>query len=54
MDSISLKLVFISDPNSETPEDTFRDIIFEVITVSGIYKRFDSFLVLEKKIKEKN
>ena len=41
-DSTSLKFIFISDPNSETPEDKFRDIIFEVIIASEIYKRFDS------------
>ena len=41
-DSTSLKFAFISDPNSETPESKFREIIFEVITISKIYKRFDS------------
>ena len=41
-DSSSLKFLFISDPNSETPESRFREIIFEVITTSKIYKRFDS------------
>ena len=40
--STSLKFLFISDPNSETPENQFRDIIFEVITTSKIHKRFDS------------
>ena len=42
-DSTSLKCVFISDPNSDIPENKFRDITFEVITASNIYKRFDSF-----------
>ena len=42
-DSTSLKFVFISDPNSYIPENKFRDITFEVITASNIYKRFDSF-----------
>ena len=41
-DSTALKFIFISDPNSEIPEDKFRDIIFEVIIESEIYKRFDS------------
>ena len=41
-DSTSLKFMFISDPNSEVPEDKFRNIIFEVIIASNIYKRFDS------------
>ena len=41
-DSTSLKFIFISDPNSQTPESKFREIIFEVITSPKIYKRFDS------------
>ena len=41
-DSTSLKFVFISDPNSKTPKNKYRDIIFEIITSSEIYKRFDS------------
>ena len=42
-DSGSLKFVFFFlDPNSNIPEVMFRDIIFEVITASNIYKRFDS------------
>ena len=41
-DSTSIKSIFISDPDSETPEDKFRNIIFEVIIASDIYKRFDS------------
>ena len=41
-DSTSLKFLFISYPNSETPESKFREIIFEVITTSKIYKRVDS------------
>ena len=40
--STSLKFMFISDPNRETPENKYRDIIFEIITSSKIYKRFDS------------
>ena len=41
-DSTALKFIFISDPNSDLPEDKFRDIIFEVIVTSKIYKRFDT------------
>ena len=41
-DSTSLKFIFISDPNSEIPQIKFRDIIFEIITSSHIYKRLDS------------
>ena len=41
-DSTSLKFIFISDPNSEIHESKYRDIIFEIITSSQIYKRFDS------------
>ena len=41
-DSKSLAFIFISDPNSEIPESKYRDIIFEIITSSHIYKRFDS------------
>ena len=41
-DSTSIKFIFISDPNSETPEKKYRDIIFAIITSSKICKRFDS------------
>ena len=41
-DSTALKFIFISDPNSDLPEDKFRDIIFKVIVTSKIYKRFDT------------
>ena len=41
-DSTSLKFMFISDPSSELPEDKFRDIIFEIIIASKIYKRLHS------------
>ena len=41
-ESTSIKFLFISDPNSETPESKYREIIFEVIPSSKIYKRFDS------------
>ena len=39
-DSTALQFTFISDPNSDLPEDKFRDIIFEVIIATKIYKRF--------------
>ena len=41
-DSTSLKFLFISDPNSETPGNKFRETIFEAITTSKLHKRFDS------------
>ena len=41
-DSTALKFIFISDPNSDLPEDKFRDIIFKIIVTSKIYKRFDT------------
>ena len=40
--STALQFTFISDPNSDLPEDKFRDIIFEVIIATKIYKRFDT------------
>ena len=41
-DSTALKFIFISDSNSDMPEDKVRDIIFEVIIATKIYKRFDT------------
>ena len=41
-DSKSLKFILTLDPNSETLENKFRDIIFEVMIASEIYERFDS------------
>ena len=41
IDNTYLKFMFISNPNSETPESKCRDIIFEIITSSQLYKRFD-------------
>lgn len=41
-DSISLKLMSISDPKSDRPEEKYCDIIFEVIIAPKIYKRFDT------------
>ena len=41
-DSTSLQFIFISDPNSKTSENKYRDITFEIITSSEIRKRFDS------------
>ena len=58
-DSAALQFPFISDPNRDLPEGKFRDIIFEVITATKIYRRFDSshelwnVLDLEKKAENK-
>ena len=41
-DSTVLKFIFISDPNSDLPEDKFRDVTLEVVVTSKIYKRFDT------------
>ena len=41
-DCTSLKFWFVSDPNSDLPKSKYRYIIFEVITSSELYKRFDS------------
>ena len=41
-DSTVLKFIFISDPNSDLPEDKFRDVTLEVIVTSKIYKKFDT------------
>ena len=41
-DSTALKFIFISDANSGMPEDKVRDMIFEVIIATKIYKRFDA------------
>ena len=40
-DSTLLKFMFISDQNSEISQDKYRNIIFEVIISSGLYKRLD-------------
>ena len=41
-DSRGWKFIFISDPNSDLQEEKFRDVIFEVIITTKIYKRFDT------------
>ena len=41
-DSICLKFMYDSDPNSDILESKYRDIILEVITASEICNRFDS------------
>ena len=41
-DSTSLQFIIISDPNSDFPESKIRDVLFEVITKTDIYKCFDS------------
>ena len=54
-DSTALKFVFFSDLNSDVSEEKSRDIIFKVIIVSKIYKRFYSSLEfwVEKREQEK-
>ena len=37
-DSTALQFIIISDPNSGVPEPKFRDIIFEIIAATKIYK----------------
>ena len=39
-DTDSTVLKFISDPNSDLPDDKIRDITFEVTVTSKIYRRF--------------
>ena len=41
-DSTALQFIIMSDPNSDVSESKFRDIIFEVIVATKIYKRFDT------------
>ena len=41
-DSTALNFIFISDPNSDVAEEKLRDIIFQVIIATKIYKRFDT------------
>lgn len=41
-DSTALQFIIVSDPNSDVSESKFRDIIFEVIVATKIYKRFDT------------
>ena len=41
-DSTALQFVFASDPNSDLSEDKFKDVIFEVVITTKIYKRFNS------------
>ena len=40
--SAALKFIFISDPNSQLPEEKFTDVTLEVLVTSKIYKRFDT------------
>ena len=39
-DSTVLKFIFICDPNSDLPEEKFRDVTLGVVVTSKIYKRF--------------
>ena len=41
-DSTALQFIIISDPESDVPEPKFRDIIFEIIVATKLYKRFNS------------
>ena len=41
-DSTAFQFIIVSDPNSDVSETKFRDIIFEIIVATEIYKRFDS------------
>ena len=41
-DSTALQFTFIADPNSDFPEDKFKDIIFEIIIATKVYKRFNT------------
>ena len=60
IDSTSLKVIFISDPNSDIHESKYKDIIFEIITTSQFtrdltaYTSSGTFLGLGKSKKEKN
>ena len=40
--STSLKFLFVSDTDRDVPESKHKDIIFEVITASEVYNRFES------------
>ena len=57
--STALQSIFISDRNSDLPEDKFRGIIFKVIIATKTYQRFDTslefwiFLDIGKKAKKK-
>ena len=41
-DTTSLQFIIVSDPNSSVPEPKIRDVIFEIIIATPIYKRFDT------------
>ena len=41
-DSTALQFIIISDLNSDLPKPTFREIIFEIVVATKIYKQFDS------------
>ena len=40
--STSLQFIIISDPNSNVPEPKIRDVLFNVIIATKIYKCFDT------------
>ena len=41
-DSTSLQFTILSDPSSDFPESKIRNVIFEVIVKTKIFKRFDT------------
>ena len=58
IDRTAFKFIFISNLNRDVLEEKFRDIIFEFIIASKIYKRFDASRILrlfwvEKREQEK-
>ena len=40
-DSTSVQFIVVSDPNSDIPDSKLRDVIFEIIIATNIYKRSD-------------
>ena len=44
-DSTALQFTFISDPNSNLPEEKYGDVIFEVIITTKIYRLFEKTLI---------
>ena len=41
-DSSALWFIIVTDPNSDIPEPKFREITFEIIVATKIFKQFDS------------
>ena len=60
IDSTSIQFIIISDKNSEFPKSNVREIIFEIIVKTKIFRRFDTShvffgknLMLENQIDKK-